>query len=40
MQDYVAWCSCDLAIGEWCDKWKLLDEVNTLHVKRIALNDL
>jgi hypothetical protein len=40
MQDYVAWCSDDLSIIEWCDRWQLVDNVDILHVKKIALNDL
>jgi hypothetical protein len=40
MQDYVTCCSGDLTIGGWYDSWQLVDDVYTLHVKRIAVNDL
>jgi hypothetical protein len=40
MQDYVAWYSGDLIIGGWYGSWQLVNNVDTLHIKRIVLNDL
>jgi hypothetical protein len=40
MQDYVAWCSGDLAINVWYGNWQLMDDVDSLHVKKNTLNDL
>jgi hypothetical protein len=30
VQDYVVWCSGDLAIDGWCVIWQLVDDVDTL----------
>jgi hypothetical protein len=37
MQNYVAWCSGDLLIVEWCDTWQLIDDIDSLYVKKITL---